>query len=293
MARFHPTPRRGDAFLHNSPYHGNSHAADHCIVVPVIDDEGTRHATVIVKAHLADVGASEPTSMMASARDVYHEGVLIFSCVKVQENYQNIDDVIRICQARIRVPEDWFGDYLGMVGAARIGERELLAFGQEFGWEALHRYTVDWLDYSEQRMTAAIRSLPAGRITTRNAHDPLPLPGVENGVPLEVTVDVRPAEALIEVDLRHNPDCVPCGINLTESTATTAAMIGIFNSLDHTIPRNGGSARRLRILLRENCCAGIPVHPVSCATATCGIAERIAGLVQLAMAELRRRVGHG
>jgi len=68
-------------------------------------------------------------------------------------------------------------------------------------------------------------------------------------------------------------------------------MIGIFNSIDHTIPRNGGSARRLRILLRENCCAGIPVHPASCATATSGIAERVAGLVQVAMAELGDGLG--
>jgi N-methylhydantoinase B len=291
MARFHPTLRRGDAFLHNSPYHGNSHAGDHCILVPVIDETGSHQATVVVKAHLADIGNSEPTTMMATARDVYHEGALIFPCVKVQQNHQNIEDIIRMCQVRIRIPEDWYGDFLGMLGAARIGERELLAAGREFGWDAFHRYTEDWFDYSEQRMRAAIRALPAGKVTKRNAHDPVPLLGVENGVPLEVSVDVRPHEAVIEVDLRNNPDCVPCGINLTESTANTAAMIGIFNSIDHTIPRNGGSARCLNILLRENCCAGIPVHPASCATATSGIAERIAGLVQVAMAELGDGLG--
>jgi N-methylhydantoinase B len=291
MVRCHPALNRGDAFLHNSPYHGNSHAGDHCIVVPVIDDAGVHQATVIVKAHLADIGNSEPTSMMGTARDVYHEGALIFPCVKVQENYRNIDDIVRMCQVRIRVPEDWYGDFQGMVGSARIGERELLAVGREYGWDAFHRYTADWLDYSEQRMSAAIRALPAGRVTTRNAHDPLPLPGVENGVPLEVTVDVKPTEGLIEVDLRNNPDCVPCGINLTESTANSAAMIGIFNSIDHRIPRNGGSARRLRILLRNNCCTGIPVHPASCATATSGIAERVAGLVQVAMAEMGDGLG--
>src|SRR5262245_52420133 len=33
----HPEPRRGDAFLHNSHYPGNSHAAHHCIAVQVVD----------------------------------------------------------------------------------------------------------------------------------------------------------------------------------------------------------------------------------------------------------------
>ena len=291
MKQFHPVIRRGDAFLHNSPYHGNSHAGDHCIIVPVVDDTGVHRVTVVVKAHLADIGDSEPTTLMATARDVYHEGALIFPCVKVQEHYQDVGDVIRMCRARIRVPDDWYGDYMGMVGAARIGERELLATGEEFGWEAFHRYTADWFDYSEKRMMAAIRALPSGRVTTRNAHDPVPLPGVENGVPIEVTVEVRSNDPSIEVDLRNNPDCVPCGINLTESTSITAAMIGIFNSIDHSIPRNAGSARRLRVPLRENCCAGIPVHPASCATATSGIAERVAGLVQLAMAELGDGLG--
>jgi len=40
MADLHPDLRRGDAYLHNSPYHGCGHAADHTIIVPVIDDEG-------------------------------------------------------------------------------------------------------------------------------------------------------------------------------------------------------------------------------------------------------------
>src|SRR5689334_1728819 len=56
MVEFHPTLRRGDAFLHNSPYHGNSHAADHTILVPVIDEEGIHRFTVFAKAHQADIG---------------------------------------------------------------------------------------------------------------------------------------------------------------------------------------------------------------------------------------------
>jgi N-methylhydantoinase B len=56
MKETHSTLRAGDAFLHNSPYHGNSHAADWCVVVPVIDEGGTHRYTVLAKAHLADGG---------------------------------------------------------------------------------------------------------------------------------------------------------------------------------------------------------------------------------------------
>ena len=84
VKEFHPVLKRGDAFLHNSPYHGNSHAADHTILVPVIDDDGVHRFTVLTKAHQADCGNALPTTYMGTAIDVYAEGALIFPAVKVQ-----------------------------------------------------------------------------------------------------------------------------------------------------------------------------------------------------------------
>lgn len=286
LSRLHPELHAGDAFLHNSPYHGNSHAGDHCIVVPVVDDQGEHHLTAIVKAHVSDIGNSMPTTLWASARDVYHEGALIFPCVQIQRDYEDVGDVVEMCRARIRVPDVWYADYLGMIGAARIGQREMLELGREIGWDTLHSYTAAWFDYSEQMMASAIRRMPAGRRTVRNHHDPVPAPGAEDGVPVTVTVTVDPKGARIEVDLRDNLDCLPCGINLTESTSSTAAMIGVFNSLPVAVPQNAGSFRRLDLLLRENCVAGIPVHPASCSTATTGVSDRVANATQRAIAEL-------
>ena len=79
MQQFHPNLQRGDAFLHNSPYHGCSHPADHTILVPVIDDEGVHRFTVVAKAHQADIGNSIPTTYHGTASDVYEEGALISS----------------------------------------------------------------------------------------------------------------------------------------------------------------------------------------------------------------------
>ena len=51
--------------------------------------------------------------------------------------------------------------------------------------------------------------------------------------------------ARIEVDLSDNLDCLPCGLNLSEATARTAAMIGIFNGIGASVPPNAGSFRRI------------------------------------------------
>jgi N-methylhydantoinase B len=284
MKEVHPMLRRGDAFLHNSPYHGNSHAADWCVVIPVIDDEGVHRYTVLAKAHLADCGNSVPTTYVADATDVYNEGALIFPCVKVQEDYRSREDVIRMARVRIRVPDLWHGDFLALVGAARIGERRLLELVRESGPESLAAYERDWFDYSEQRMIAAIRRMPAGTVRREGRHDPVP--GMPDGVPVKVTVSVDPEHARIEVDLRDNIDCQPCGLNLTEATARTAAMMGIFTGLGAVVPLNAGTFRRLAVHLRDNCIVGIPRHPYSCSAATTDLSELTAGLVALALGDL-------
>ena len=286
----HPELKRGDAFLHNSPYHGNSHPADHCTIVPVIDDNGVHRLTVLAKAHQADCGNSEPTTYMGHARDVYEEGALIFPAVKVQEDYQDIEDIIRMCRLRIRVPDQWWGDYLAALGAARIGERELLKLGADIGWEVLENYIEDWFDYSENRMMRAIGRLPSGTVSATSAHDPYP--GVPDGIPTKVNVAVNAEAGKIQVDLRDNPDCQPCGLNLSEACSITAAFVGIFNGInDHTVPPNAGSFRRIEVLLRENCATGIPRHPHSCSVATTNLADRISNPTQRALAELAEGFG--
>ena len=289
MKHVHPELRRGDAFLHNSPYHGNSHAADWCVVVPVVDEEGVHRYTVLAKAHLADCGNSVPTTYVADATDVYNEGALIFPCVQVQKDYRDNGDVLRMAQVRIRVPELWYGDFLALLGAARIGERRLLELLGDVGWEALQAYERDWFDYSEQRMAAAIRRMPQGTVVREGQHDPVP--GMPDGVPVKVVVSVDPDEALIDVDLRDNVDCQPCGLNLTEATARTAAMMGVFTGLGEVVPPNAGSFRRLRVHLRENCVVGIPRHPYSCSAATTDLSELTAGLVAAALADLGEGFG--
>lgn len=285
----YPELTRGDAFLHNSPYNGNSHAADHCMVVPVVDDAGVHRFTVLAKAHQADCGNSQPTTYMSNARDVYEEGALLFDSVRVQAGYEDVKDIVRMLQLRIRVPDQWWGDYLALLGAVRLGERRMLELGAEVGWDVLDEFVREWLDYSEARMEEAIAALPGGTITATTDHDPYP--GAPDGVPIRAVIDVLPDQRRIQIDLRENVDCLPNGLNLTESTARTAAMIGVFNSIGDGVPPNAGSLRRIEVELRENCAVGVPRHPFSCSAATTNLADRVSNMVQRAFAEFSEGIG--
>jgi N-methylhydantoinase B len=293
MVGHHPDLAEGDAFLHNDPYDGNTHAADHSLLVPVFVD-GEHLFTAIAKAHQADIGNSVPTTYMPTARDVYQEGALIFPCVRIQRNYSDVEDIIRMCRRRIRVPEVWYGDYLATVAAGRIAERRLKALCAQFGTQRIREFVSAWLDYSEGQAREAIAVMPAGTFTGTTTLDPFP--GLDDGLDLSVTLEFQPEEGRVGIDLRDNPDCVPLGLNLTEATAknsAVAAMLMVLNSMGTgtDVPLNEGSFRRFDVLLRENCVAGIPRHPASCSLATGDVGVRIWAAIMSTVAETMEGAG--
>jgi N-methylhydantoinase B len=279
----------GDAFLHNDPYLGNTHPADQTVLVPVFV-EGRHLFTACAKAHQADIGNSIPSTYHFGAKDVYEEGSVIFPCVRVQRGYELVEDVVRMAMRRIRVPEQWRGDLLAAIGAARTAERRLVELCHRYGVEVIEAFVEDWLDYSEARMIQAIRALPRSTWHARTAHDPVQ-PYLPEGIPLQATVHVDPEQARITVDLRDNIDCVDAGLNESEACAINNATTGVFNCLDPTLPRNSGSFRRIEVLLRENCVAGIPRFPKSCSMATTNVGDRLVNLVQRAFAGLGEGYG--
>jgi N-methylhydantoinase B len=288
MRALHDDLAPGDAFLHNDPYLGNTHTADHTLLVPVF--AGEEHLfTVAAKAHQADCGNSQPSTYMPYSRDVYEEGGLVFPCVRVQRNYESVEDVIRMCRARIRVPEVWYGDYLASLGSVRIGERRVLELIDQYGVETLKAFVTWWLDYSERRMEQAIAELPACRLTAEGTHDPMP--GLPDGVPVNVAIDIRPDDGRITIDLRENVDCVDAGINLSESTTRAGAIIGVVNCLPADVPHNAGSFRRLDILMREGSIAGGLTFPHSASMATTNILNRLVNAIQVAFTQIGE--GHG
>jgi N-methylhydantoinase B len=65
----------------------------------------------------------------------------------------------------------------------------------------------------------------------------------------------------------------------------------VFNSIDHTVPKNAGAFRRINVHLREGCVVGIPKHPTSCSAATTNVADRVSNSVQASMAKISERIG--
>ena len=68
--------------------------------------KGERLFYTLTRAHQADIGAPIPSSYLAFSKTIYEEGLQL-PCMRIQRDYKNIEDIIRMCRVRIRVPEQW------------------------------------------------------------------------------------------------------------------------------------------------------------------------------------------
>src|SRR5690606_2022703 len=98
-------------------------------------------------------------------------------------------------------------------------ERELLALGEELGWQTLEDYSRDYLNYSEQRMISAINKLAAGKTQGQSTHDPLLESMPETGLTVTSKVMIDNQQGKVVIDLTDNPDSLACGLNLSEACA--------------------------------------------------------------------------
>ena len=287
-AALHPDLQPGDAFLHNSPYHGNSHAGGHVALVPVFDDDGRHRFTVLAKAHLADMRQRRADARTPPWRgDVYEEGALIFPASRCRATTATSRTSSACARCASGCPSKWWGDYLALLGAAR--DRRARGPGPR-GRGRLGPHSTHSSTPGSTTASAAWRrarpACPSGERTRGLPSRPVPAASPD-GIPIKATVTSIADEPRIEVDLRDNPDCLPCGLNLTEATARSAAMLGVFNA--HQRPR----ARRTPARSGASTCtcartasSASRATPRAARSRPCNLADRIGNAVQRALAEL-------
>jgi N-methylhydantoinase B len=283
MLDFFDDLRPGDCVLNNSPYYGGNHHADYTYSAPVFYKDELLF-TVNARAHQADCGNAQPTTYMAFAKDVYEEGGLDFPCVRFQRDYKDLQDIIRMCKVRIRVPDQWYGDYLAQVGSLRIAERRLTELCDKYGTDTIKTFIEQWIDYGERRMIEEIGKYPKGTWKGETKHDPIP--GVSHeGITLRLRMMIDPDEGYVDLDFTESDDLVPGGFNLSLGSIMPAACTGILNNFDHTIPHNEGSFRRIRFKFREGSVAAIQKVPTCTSVSTTNLADRMVNLVQSMFAQ--------
>ncbi len=280
--------RAGDCYANNSAYHGNTHCGDFTLCAPVFF-QGELVFYTIARAHLGDMGFPTPTTYGPLSRDVYEEGLKL-PCVRIQRANRDVQEVIDICQANIRAPEQFYGDYLATLAAVRTGEIGMQKICEQYGLATVRRFLDQFQAYARDMAISAIRKLPAGRVSREMFYDS-ETDLYPDGIPVRATVEVDPGEGIVTVDLRDNIDNLPLGINLTEATMTASCLTAVLTVLGADVPRCTGAFSRVRILSREGSAIGRPKHPAATSAATSNLTQLLCPVVRSAFAELRKGLG--
>lgn len=281
--KFGDAIRPGDCFVNNSAYHGNTHCGDFTLCAPVFMD-GELIFYTIARAHLGDIGFPTATTYGPDSRDVYQEGLKL-PCLRVQRDYSDVPEVIDICKANIRSPDQFYGDYLACLAAVRTGERRLKELCAKYGREVVLTFLQKFQEYAETMCVEAIRKLPAGRISRTAYYDSM-LEDYPNGIPLTAELAIDPDAGEIEIDLTANVDNLPLGINMSESTTLATCRMNVLAQLGPDIPRCSGSFKRVKVKMREGAVVGKPRYPAATSSATTHLCHLLGSHIQALFAEL-------
>ena len=150
----------GDVFICNDPYRGNTHVGDVVTAMPVFF--GGRHLFwTVTKGHQLDIGAYLPSSVVASARNVWQEGLTI-PPVKIYERGTARDDIIDLYLSNLRYRDLLYGDLLAQLGSIQKGRDRLIELCDEYGAADVERYVEAILAYADRRMSEQMEQIPDG-----------------------------------------------------------------------------------------------------------------------------------
>jgi len=174
------SPQPGEMWAINDPFTGGTHLPDITLV------SRTELGYAVTRAHHADVGGMEPSSLPGESREIYQEGVVIPPT--------RLDDgVLDLLVANMRNPHERRGDLRAQVAAQRLGERRVAELCARHGRDTVLAAADQLYAYAETRVRHAIAALPDGRYTAADQLEP-----IEGELTIAVAVTI--AGDAIEID---------------------------------------------------------------------------------------------
>ncbi len=233
----------GDVLLTNDAYITGSHLNHMTFVVPVFD--GTRIVGFSgCMAHWMDVGGT----LGGMTRDIYSEG-LQMPIVKAWRAGVENDDVFRIIEMNVRIPERAMGDLRAQIAAVNTGERRFREMIGKYGCDAVLGAIETIFDQSEAAARESIRAIPDG---TYHAESFMDDDGVDLGVRVPIRVKVIVSGDEMTIDLSDVSDQVRGFYNSGEAAGIACAQVA-FKCLTAALelPINDGCFRPLTVILPE------------------------------------------
>jgi N-methylhydantoinase B len=226
----------GDLILHNDPAYGGSHAIDVCFYKPVFH-EGKLRYWAVCKGHLTDIGGPVPASYNPNATEIFAECLRI-PPVKIWDRGKPRTDVMNLILSNIRARRDQEGDFNALIGACRVGERNLIAMLEKYGVQVVDECVEELLNLADRHMRNLIRTVPDGTyVGTATVEDA----GHGFG-DFEITAAVTIKEDTCHIAI-DSPPQIPYFINSYEGNSYSGVYLGLMMFAQLPPPYNEGLYR--------------------------------------------------
>ncbi|MBB3664448.1 N-methylhydantoinase B [Prauserella sediminis] len=249
----------GDALLVADSYHGGSHLGCWNVVVPIFFNGRPRFLTG-GRLHVLDQGGPIAGAVNPNCREIWHEGFRI-PPMKLYERGTRRRELWDWLMANNRLPDITEADVEAMIGACRVGERQITELVERHGLEKVEE-SLDWIfEYSERMFRDQVRAWPDGTYSGSFNVDTDYADHTDINIEVAVTVD----DDRIVVDF-DGTDPQTDGL-VNSVPANTIAYVSIaLASLCPDIPVNSGFFEPVDIRLPE----GTIVNAVSPAATVLG-----------------------
>ncbi|HTK62535.1 MAG TPA: hydantoinase B/oxoprolinase family protein [Pseudonocardia sp.] len=255
--------RPGDMFICNDPFTtGNAHAVDVGVVRPIFaqTEEGDELiAWCWSEAHVNDFGGFAPGSMAPMATEAYGEALRLPG-VKIVDRGELVDDIWRIIETNIRVPNLVMNDIRCFIAACNRCDERMRDLVARYGLDTVREYVEVAKDLAERAVRDRIRELPNGVYT---GEETVEHNGHTNGLyPLRCTLTVRDDTMTFDFtgSSPQTNGFVNCSAAMTLGSVASPLLITLLSDL----PINQGTLRPIEVITKPGtiCDARMPA-PVS------------------------------
>ena len=270
----------GDVFILNDPYRGNNHPPDVTIARPVYWKNDIAF-WALTKGHQADIGGGGAAGYHPEARSVWDEGVRI-PPVKLYEKGQANEGVWQLILANVRLTFLVEGDIQCLVGATRVGERNLKSLLEKYELPVLDNTINELLDASEKQMRDELSRIPDGIYESERQIDN---DGIVLDKPVNIRVKIEVKGDEINFDFSGSDAQVQGYVNSPYPNTASAAQLSVYTIVDPNIRQNEGAMRPVSFIAPEGNVLN-PRDPAPSTACTVLTVETIMEAAWLALSEV-------
>jgi N-methylhydantoinase B len=234
---------QGDVLLTNDAYITGSHLNHMTFVVPIFF-EGEIQGFSACMAHWQDVGGT----LDGMTLDIYSEG-LQMPIVKVYRQGNPNQDIFRIIEMNVRIPERAMGDLRAQIATVKTGEKRFLQMLTKYGKDTVLAAVEQIFNQSDAASRAALQAMPDGEYEAESFLDD---DGVNLGQRIPIRVKVKVLGDQMTIDLSGVSEQVKGFYNSGQAAGIACAQVAFKCLVAPTeLPINDGCFRALTVILPE------------------------------------------